>query len=121
MLFRSNSRVTSFLARSLVCRKTPTPESEHPSEQDCFRDLIYHNEHGEKERALFIPQWKMNAFPEEIPCYDQSDPRKWERGMFVVHFAGAWAHMPNTTEDPKGTLFRKYQWLIVGDEDRKDD
>jgi len=88
---------------------------DHPSEQDCFQSLIKENKNGEKERALFIPQWKMNAFPEEVPCYDETG-KKWERGMFVVHFAGAWAHMPNTTEDPKGTLFRKYQWQIVADD-----
>jgi mannan polymerase II complex MNN10 subunit len=114
MLFRSSRRVSTFLTRALHCRNIPTPDNEHPSEQDCMASIIKENKHGEGDRALFIPQWKMNAFPEEIPCFGEG--RAWERGMFVVHFAGAWAHMPNTTVDPKGTLFRKYQWQIVGDE-----
>jgi mannan polymerase II complex MNN10 subunit len=86
-------------------------DKHQPSEQDCFRHIFEENKNGEKEHALFIPQWKMNAFPEEIPCYDK-DKRKWERGMFVVHFAGAWAHVRNTT-DAKGDLCRKYYWKIV--------
>ena len=75
--------------------------------------LINENKNGEQEGVLFIPQWKMNAYPEEIPCYDKSN-RKWEPGMFVIHFAGAWAHVQNTS-DAKGDLFRKYYpWVVLG-------
>jgi mannan polymerase II complex MNN10 subunit len=62
------------------------------------------------QHAMRIPQWKINAFPTEIGCYDK-DKRKWERGMFVVHFAGAWAHVSG--EDPTGQLMRKYEAEIL--------
>jgi mannan polymerase II complex MNN10 subunit len=52
----------------------------------------------------------MNAYPEEIPCYD-TFKRKWEPGMFVIHFPGAWAHLPNVT-DAKGVLFKRYHWRV---------
>ncbi|KAJ6035976.1 hypothetical protein N7540_000255 [Penicillium herquei] len=60
--------------------------------------------------ALAIPQWKINAFPEEIGCYD-THKKKWEKGMFVVHFAGAWAHVSG--DDPTGQLMRKYESEII--------
>ncbi|KAG2000819.1 hypothetical protein GB937_010801 [Aspergillus fischeri] len=62
------------------------------------------------EHAIRIPQWRINAFPEEIGCYD-SHKKKWEKGMFVIHFAGAWAHV--VEEDPTGHLMRKYESQIV--------
>lgn len=63
-----------------------------------------------KQHAMRIPQWKINAFPEEIGCYD-THKKKWVKGMFVVHFAGAWAHIKS--EDPTGHLMRKYEPEIV--------
>ena len=63
-----------------------------------------------QEKILFIKQWETNGFPEEIKCYDQ-DNRPWEPGMFVVHFAGAWAHVKE--EDPTGLLMRKYSQYVV--------
>lgn len=80
------------------------------SEQDCIRDVINNNAHGEADQALWIPQWKMNAFPDEIKCWDKAG-RGWERGMFLVHFAGAWAHLKE--EDPTGFLMRKYEKEII--------
>lgn len=62
------------------------------------------------QHAMRIPQWTINAFPEEIGCYD-THKEKWARGMFVVHFAGAWAHV--TEEDPTGYLMRKYEPEIL--------
>ncbi|GFF22900.1 probable alpha-1,2-galactosyltransferase gmh2 [Aspergillus udagawae] len=116
MLLRSSSKVVEFLSRVKTCRYDPLPGlNDNPSEQDCMLQLIKENRHDEEEQVLFIPQWKMNAFPEEILCYDQ-DNRKWEPGMFVVHFAGAWAHMPNRT-DAKADLFEKYYFLIDHERD----
>lgn len=80
------------------------------SEQDCIRDVINKSTDKEKEQVFWIPQWKINAFPEEIRCWDESD-RGWERGVFAVHFAGAWAHVKE--EDPTGYLMRKYEGEIV--------
>lgn len=62
------------------------------------------------EHVQYIPQWKINAFPEEIGCYDKHK-RKWEKGMFVIHFAGAWAHVAG--EDPTGQLMSKYKGQIL--------
>ncbi|KAI9807934.1 MAG: hypothetical protein M1825_005240 [Sarcosagium campestre] len=107
MIFRAHTRVLDFLKRCWKCGEAP----KHPSEQDCMRDLIEANRHGERDKAVFVPQWRMNAFPDEIPCFDDHR-RAWQRGMFVVHFAGAWAYLQNVT-DPKGTMMRKYQGMIV--------
>jgi mannan polymerase II complex MNN10 subunit len=62
---------------------------------------------GEK---VYIPQYKINAFPKEIQCYDE-ESRAWKRGDFVIHFAGAWAHLK--MDDPTGFLMRKYQEEII--------
>jgi hypothetical protein len=34
------------------------------SEQDCIRDVTLKEGHGEK--AVYVPQYKMNSFPSEI-------------------------------------------------------
>ncbi|KAF1985928.1 glycosyltransferase family 34 protein [Aulographum hederae CBS 113979] len=114
MLFRAHPRTLDFLSRARAYGKTHSDQSE----QDCIRDLIYGNEgDGSKKldengkriqiekSALFIPQYKINAFPEEIGCYDGTY-EGWKDGMFVAHFAGAWAHLK--VDDPYGELFRKY-------------
>lgn len=80
------------------------------SEQDCIRDVVNNNANGEADQTLWIPQWKINAFPEDIRCWDKAD-RGWERGTFVLHFAGAWAHVKE--EDPTGFLMRKYEGEII--------
>lgn len=111
MLFRSSPQALAFLSRSKTCRYEPLPGlTANPSEQDCMLQLVEMNEHDEQQQVLYIPQWKMNAFPEEIPCYDQHN-KTWEPGMFVIHFAGAWAHMPNR-KDAKADLFTKYYSFI---------
>jgi mannan polymerase II complex MNN10 subunit len=68
--------------------------------------LVSEKNSPEFNRAVFIPQHKMNAFPDEIPCYGR-DSRVWKEGDFVVHFAGAWAHVKG--DDPYGDLMRKYE------------
>jgi mannan polymerase II complex MNN10 subunit len=62
------------------------------------------------KHAVTIPQWKINAFPEEIHCFDKSE-KGWEHGTFVIHFAGAWAHVPG--DDPTGDLMTKYESQIM--------
>jgi mannan polymerase II complex MNN10 subunit len=57
-----------------------------------------------------VPQWKLNAFPPEIKCTDDSRLR-WAHGFFVVHFAGAWAHVRG--DDPTGQLMNKYEHEII--------
>ena len=106
MLVRSRPSSLAFLNR---VRKYGD-ENPKLSEQDCIRDVINNNKNRENDQALWIPQWKINAFPEEIKCWDKHG-KGWERGMFVVHFAGAWAHVKE--EDPTGFLMRKYEKQII--------
>lgn len=75
-----------------------------------MREILFHSSLMD-EQFVMVPQWKLNAFPEEIPCYDQLDGKKFERGMFMLHFAGAWAHVKE--EDPTGFLMKKYQQEII--------
>lgn len=65
------------------------------------------------DRTVRVPQFKLNAFPEEIKCYDE-EKKAWEKGAFVIHFAGAWAHVEDKeNNDPTGLLMRKYEKEIV--------
>jgi mannan polymerase II complex MNN10 subunit len=102
MLVRSSQSSFEFLSR---VRKYGD-EHTKLNEQECIRDIINNNLDDEQKQTLWIPQWKINAFPKEIRCYDKSQ-RSWERGLFTVHFAGAWAHIKE--EDPTGFLMRKYE------------
>ena len=89
------------------CGATP----DYPSEQDCILQVIKEKPLW-KTRALWIPQTKMNSFPEEVQCYDD-EKRAWREGDFVIHFAGSWAHLKNTN-DSYGVLMRKYEpWIDV--------
>ena len=85
-------------------------EDNQLSEQDCMRDIIFKGSKPFSDNVVFIPQWKINAFPEEIKCWDAAR-KGWERGMFVVHFAGAWAHVKR--DDPTGFLMEKYEREII--------
>src|SRR5437764_1048209 len=77
------------------------------SEQDCLQKLIEENKGGEKQHVMIIPQWKINAFPQENACYDSSK-RGWQKGDFVLHLAGAWAYLKNNS-DPYGEMMRRYE------------
>lgn len=61
-------------------------------------------------RTVRVPQWRLNAFPAEIECYDEPG-QVWQEGFFVLHFAGAWAHVKG--DDPTGQLMKKYQDKII--------
>jgi len=78
------------------------------SEQDCMRDVLFKSADFEDNYKI-IPQHTINAFPEEIGCFDKYK-KKWEPGMFAIHFAGAWAHVKE--EDPTGFLMKKYESYI---------
>lgn len=80
----------------------------HPklNEQECIREVVAANENGEGNRTHFIPQRRINAYPEEIGCFDQ-EQLPWQQRDFVIHFAGAWAYL-REDKDPTGTLMRKY-------------
>jgi mannan polymerase II complex MNN10 subunit len=84
-------------------------KGEQYSEQDAMKKLS-EIDTAAANRTIQVPQWKINAFPQEIPCYDEHQ-KVWEPGTFVLHFAGAWAHVQG--DDPTGALMRKYEKEIV--------
>jgi mannan polymerase II complex MNN10 subunit len=81
----------------------------HLSDQDALGRL-FREDAASASRTVQVPQWKLNAFPQEIACFDKAQ-KVWEHGFFVLHFAGAWAHVKG--EDPTGQLMRKYQREII--------
>ena len=107
MLIRSSPRLLPFLTKVWECGSDP----KGPSEQDCILDIV-RSSPGEGARAKWIPQKQMNAFPEEIGCYDENN-LPWSPGDFVIHFAGAWAHLKGKAKrDPYGVMMRKfYEWV----------
>ena len=105
MLMRSTPWTLALLAEAWKCGELEAEPGRHYTEQDCMQKLIEGNVLHAREKSLIVRQWKMNAFPKEIGCYDDGKTH-WEPGMFVVHFAGAWAHVKE--EDPTGFLMRKY-------------
>ena len=117
MIYRGDPKIISF---TNLVRKCGNANPQY-SEQDCIRDVVGVNDDPTEttvvseewsKKFIYVPQWKINAFPKEIECWDK-DNRGWQRGDFVIHFAGAWAHVTDT-EDPTGYLMRKYRSEIVG-------
>lgn len=113
MLFRSTQSTLDFFDRARAYRA----QNENLSEQDCMRDLIQQDrkttaESGGKvvgwadQHTKYVSQKTINAFPEEIKCWDEPNGA-WTPGTFLIHFAGAWAHVKE--EDPTGWLMRKYR------------
>jgi mannan polymerase II complex MNN10 subunit len=98
------------LQKAWECGELESEPGQHFTEQDCLLRLIEDNVLHAREKSVIVRQWKMNAFPKEIPCYDDAKTH-WEEGMFVIHFAGAWAHVK--ADDPTGVLMRKYQEYVV--------
>lgn len=114
MIYRSKPEIVEFLDLIKVCGKA-NPDK---SEQDCIGDTV--GVHPEDRHPVVSEKWKkkfvyvrqrlINAFPNEIGCVDVPNDY-WARGDFVIHFAGAWAHLKE--EDPTGFLMRKYHPDIV--------
>ncbi|QDS75934.1 hypothetical protein FKW77_003084 [Venturia effusa] len=108
-LTRASPRSHTFINRVAEYHKANATYEHQLSEQDCMRDILFQSSFMSNQFVM-IPQWKMNAFPEEIPCYDK-DQKMFERGVFMLHFAGAWAHVKE--EDPTGYLMKKYEREII--------
>ncbi|KAI5367840.1 Putative glycosyltransferase 34, nucleotide-diphospho-sugar transferase [Septoria linicola] len=86
-----------------------TPESGKRSLQDCLGDMVKEDTNNINRKGTFVKQYEMNAFPPEIKCHE--DGREWQKGDFVIHMAGAWAHVEG--DDPTGRLLRKYASFVV--------
>ncbi|KAJ4372322.1 hypothetical protein N0V83_004096 [Neocucurbitaria cava] len=106
-VLRGQDRAFNFMRDAWKMDDEYKAKGESISEQDALRHLM--DEEPGKSKVIVLPQWKMNAFPEEIGCFDD-EKRGWEDGMFVIHFAGAWAHVKG--EDPTGQLMKKYEGHI---------
>ena len=108
-IVRGHERSIKLFDNSGVIHDEETKKDKHLSDQDALGKLFKSDE-ASASRTVQVPQWKLNAFPQEIACFDQAK-KVWEHGYFVLHFAGAWAHVKG--EDPTGQLMRKYQHDII--------
>ena len=56
------------------------------SEQDAMRIVLSNLTEFEKPKSFVrVPQWKLNAYPEEISCSEDRD-RPWRKGDWIIHF-----------------------------------
>jgi mannan polymerase II complex MNN10 subunit len=98
-----------------------TPEV---SEQGVMKSVLESSKEFENSKHfLKIPQYMLNAYPEEIPCIEDSK-RPWRSGDWIIHFPvslpinylltgqGAWSVMKES-KDPFGVLLRRYWPRIV--------
>lgn len=108
-LVRGHERSLQFIHDSWAIHDKAKEEHINMSEQDSTVKLMKEDKVS-ASRVHVVPQWKLNAFPSEIACFDDSH-RVWEHGMFVLHFAGAWAHVKG--DDPTGYLMKRYENKII--------
>jgi mannan polymerase II complex MNN10 subunit len=108
-LVRGHERSLKFLRDSWKIHDDARKADKHMSEQDSTVKLMKEDA-ASAARVHVVPQWKLNAFPQEIACFDQ-DEKVWEHGMFILHFAGAWAHVKGA--DPTGQLMKKYEGDVI--------
>ncbi|OCK76036.1 glycosyltransferase family 34 protein [Lepidopterella palustris CBS 459.81] len=108
-IVRSHSRSIFFLNHIRDLHDREQRKGNSLNDQESMRDFLK-SEDALVRHAHRVPQWMLNAFPEEIKCYDDYN-RGWEKGAFLVHFAGAWAHVEG--DDPTGELMRKYEGEVI--------
>ncbi|KAL5121210.1 hypothetical protein ACEQ8H_000678 [Pleosporales sp. CAS-2024a] len=108
-LVRAHDRSLKFLRDSWKIHDDAKALEVHMSEQDSTVKLLKDDPQS-AARVHVVPQWKLNAFPQEIACFDD-ERRAWEHGAFVLHFAGAWAHVKG--DDPTGQLMKQYEHEII--------
>jgi mannan polymerase II complex MNN10 subunit len=106
MLVRSTPSSLAFLHKVRAYHDGQESDtSDGPHEQESMKRLLHSNP-ADMARVVFLPQSKLNSFPEEINCYDEHGT-PWQEGDLMVHFAGAWAHVQG--EDPTGQLMDQYK------------
>ncbi|KAH7069243.1 galactosyl transferase GMA12/MNN10 family-domain-containing protein [Paraphoma chrysanthemicola] len=108
-LVRGHERSLKFIHDSWDIHDKARAKEENMSEQDSTVKLMKEDK-ASADRVHVVPQWKLNAFPTEIACFDD-ESTAWEHGQFVLHFAGAWAHVKG--KDPTGQLMNKYEREII--------
>jgi mannan polymerase II complex MNN10 subunit len=107
---RGHDRSLEFIHRALALRDEAekSDEKKNYSEQDAMVELL--KEAPYAGRHIVAPQSELNAFPKDIHCFENNDG-EWKPGKFILHFAGAWAHVKG--EDPTGQLMKKYESDII--------
>lgn len=108
-LVRGHERSLKLIHDSWAIHDKAKAENIQMSEQDSTVKLMK-DDQASAERVHVVPQWKLNAFPQEIACFDENK-KVWEHGTFILHFAGAWAHVKG--DDPTGQLMKKYEHEII--------
>lgn len=108
-IVRAHERSLKFLHDSRDIHDRAKEADIQMSEQDSIVKLLKEDKQAQASTHI-MPQWKLNAFPQEIACFDDSR-QVWEHGTFVLHFAGAWAHVKG--EDPTGQLMKKYEHEVI--------
>ncbi|KAH7124168.1 galactosyl transferase GMA12/MNN10 family-domain-containing protein [Dendryphion nanum] len=106
---RGHERSMKFLHDVYAIHDAGKAKEENLSEQDSMVRLLK-DDPVSASRTTKVPQYLMNAFPKEIACFDE-EHKVWSPGAFVLHFAGAWAHVKG--EDPTGQLMKKYENEII--------
>jgi mannan polymerase II complex MNN10 subunit len=108
-LVRGHERSLKFIHDSWKIHDDAKAMDINMSEQDSTVKLMK-DDLESAARVHVVPQSKLNAFPEEIACFDE-ERKAWEHSDFILHFAGAWAHVKG--EDPTGQLMKKYEHEII--------
>ncbi|KXT07951.1 hypothetical protein AC579_3910 [Pseudocercospora musae] len=116
VLFRSSPWIIDFLAKWSSRYGAICPQNgAEPlcNEQEILRDMLAVNAEGARDHTVIVPQKWMNSYAEEINRFldPKDEGRVWEKGDFVIHFAGAsWWLRENV--DPVGELMRKYGEMV---------
>jgi hypothetical protein len=81
-LTRATPRTAKFVDAVIDYHNTNATQEHQLSEQDCMRDIMFKQKRF-TENYVFIPQYKLNAFPQEIKCFDKYK-KGWAPGTFMV-------------------------------------
>lgn len=108
-IVRGHERSLRLFRKTIAIHEEGLQQDDQMSEQDAIVKLLK-TDQASVDTTHVVPQSKLNAFPEEIRCYEQGS-KAWEYGEFFLHFAGAWAHVKG--DDPTGQLMKKYTDQII--------
>lgn len=108
-IFRGTPRSAKLVRDATTIANGPQEEGHGINEQEAIVKLLKRDEET-RARTTLVRQQLMDAYPKEIACFDE-DSEEWRYGDFVIHFAGAWAHVKG--EDPTGQLMKKYEGQII--------
>lgn len=109
-IFRGHERSLQLIRDATALAKlAENDDGNSINEQEAIVKLLKQDPHT-LARTTLVPQQRMDAYPQEIACFDEHSTA-WRKGDFVIHFAGAWAHVKG--DDPTGQLMKKYESQII--------